>query len=193
MDCLSKHNGLIDCAKKAVRLTPSSGKELEYVAENLVTDKAASNRIVLNHLDVASTLNIKIVSEFPDVFPEELPGMAPDREIEFVIELVPGTAPIFKRPYRMAANQLAELKEQLQELLDKGYIHPSASPSGAPAIFVPKKDGMQRMCVDYCSLNEVTIKNKYPLPRIDDLFDQLKGACVFSKIDLRSRYHQLKI
>jgi hypothetical protein len=119
--------------------------------------------------------------------------MPPDREIEFVIELVPGTAPIFKRPYRMAANQLAELKEQLQELLDKGYICPGASPWEAHVIFVPKKDGTKRMCVDYRSLNEVTVKNKYPLPRIDDLFDQLKGACVFSKIDLRSGYHQLKI
>jgi DNA replication protein DnaC len=88
---------------------------------------------------------------------------------------------------------LAELKEQLQELLDKGYIRPSASPWGTPVIFVPKKDGKQRICVDYRSLNEVTIKNKYPLLSIDDLFDQLKGACIFSKIDLRSRYHQLKI
>jgi hypothetical protein len=193
MDWLSKHNGLIDCAKKAVRLTPSSAKELEYVVENLVTDKAASNRIMLNHLDAALTLDIRTVSEYPDVFPEELLGMPPDREIEFVIDLVPGTAPIFKRPYRMATNQLAELKELLQELLDKGYICPSASPWGAPIIFAPKKDGMQRMCVDYHSLNEVTIKNNYPLPRIDDLFDQLKGACVFSKIDLRSGYHQLKI
>jgi hypothetical protein len=193
MDWLSKHNGLIDCAKKAVRLTPSSGEELEYVAENLVTDKAASNKIVLNHLDAALILNIRIVSEFPDVILEELSGMPPDREIQFVIELVPGTTPIFRRPYRMAANQLAKLKEQLQELLDKGYICPSASPWGAPIIFVPKKDGMQIMCMDYRSLNEVTIKNKYPLPRIDDLFDQLKGACVFSKINLRSGYHQLKI
>jgi hypothetical protein len=119
--------------------------------------------------------------------------MPTDHEIEFVIELVPGTAPIFKRPYTMSANQLTEIKEQLQELLDKGYIHPSASPWGAPIIFVPKKDGMHRICVDYCSLNEITIKNKYPLPRIDDLFDQLKEACVFSKIDLKSGYHQLKI
>jgi hypothetical protein len=148
---------------------------------------------VLNHLDAVSTLDIRIVSQFPDVFPEELPGVPPDRKIEFVIELVPGTTPIFKRPYRMVVNQLVELKEQLQELLDKGYIRPSASPWGAPVIFVLKKDGMQRMCIDYRSLNEVTIKNKYSLPRIDDLFDQLKGACVFLKIDLRSRYHQLKI
>jgi hypothetical protein len=141
MDWLSKHNGLIDCAKKAVRLTPSSGKELDYVAENLVTDKAASNRIVLNHIDVVSTLDIRTISEYPDVFPEELSGMSLNHEIEFVIELVPDTAPIFKRPYRMATNQLAELKEQLQQLLDKGYIRSSASPWGAPIIFVLKKDG----------------------------------------------------
>jgi hypothetical protein len=104
-------------------------------------NNAASNRMVLNQLDATSTRDIKTVSEFPDVFPEELSGMPTDREIEFVIELVPCTAPIFKRPYRMATNQLAELKEQLQELLDKGYIHPSASPWGAPVIFVPEKDG----------------------------------------------------
>jgi hypothetical protein len=122
-------------------LTPSSGKELEYVAENLVMDKAASNRMVLNQLDAASTMYIRTISEFLDVFPEELLGMPPDYELEFVIELVLGIAPIFKRPYRMATNQLAELKEQLQELLDKGYIRPSASPWGAPVIFVLKKDG----------------------------------------------------
>jgi hypothetical protein len=128
MDWLSKHKGMINCAKKVVRLTTSSGKGVEYVAENLVMDKATSNKIVLNHLDAASTLDIRTVSEFPDVFLKQLQGMPPDREIEFVIELVPGTAPIFKRPYRMAANQLAEHKEQLQELLDKGYIRPSAAP-----------------------------------------------------------------
>jgi hypothetical protein len=165
---------MINYVKKAVRLTTSSGKEVEYVAENLATDNAAVNKIVLNQLDPTSTQDIRTVSQFLDVFPKELLGMPPDCEIEFVIELVPGTAPIFMRPYRMAANQLADLKEQLQELLDKGYIHPSASPWGAPVIFVPKKDGTQRMCVDYRSLNEVTIKNKYPLHRIDDLFNQLK-------------------
>jgi hypothetical protein len=113
MDWLSKHKGMINCGKKAVSLTTSNGKEMEYVAENLVTDKAAFNRVVLNQLDAASTMDVRTVSEFLDVFPEELPGMPPDCEIEFVIELVPGTAPIFKRPYRMTANQLAELKEQL--------------------------------------------------------------------------------
>jgi hypothetical protein len=104
MDWLNKHKGMINCAKKAVKLTSSNGKEMEYVAENLVTDKAAFNRVVLNQLDAASTMDVRTISEFLDVFPEELPGMPPDREIEFVIELVPGTAPIFKRPYRMVAN-----------------------------------------------------------------------------------------
>jgi hypothetical protein len=110
-----------------------------------------------------------------------------------VIELKPGTTPIYKTPYRMATPELAELKEHTKELLEKGFIHPSSSLWGAPVIFILKKDGTQRLCKDYHALNEVTIKNKYPLPRIDDLFDQLCGACVFSKIDLRSEYHQLKI
>jgi hypothetical protein len=136
---------------------------------------------------------IPVVREYPDVFPDELPGMPPDRDVEFVIELQPGTAPISKRPYRMPPKELAELKKQLQELLDKGYIRPSSSPWGCPALFVKKKDGSLRMCVDYPPLNAVTIKNKYPLPGIDVLFDQLAGAKVFSKIDLRSGYHQIKI
>jgi hypothetical protein len=183
MDWLSKHNGLIDYAKKAVRLTTSSGKELEYVAENLIMDKVASNIIVLNHLDAASTLDIRTVSEFSDIFLEELSGMPLDHEIEFVIELVPDTTPI-SRDHMEWTLINAELKEQLQDLLDKGYICPSASPWGASVIFVPKKNGVLRMYVDYHSLNEVTIKNKYPLRRIDDMFEQLKGARVFSKIDL---------
>jgi hypothetical protein len=135
---------------------------------------------------------IPVVCEYPDVFPDELPGMPPDRDIEFAIELQPGTAPISKRPYRMPPAELAELKKQLQELLDKGFIRPSTSPWGCPALFV-KKDESLRLCVDYYPLNAVTIKNKYPLPRIDVLFDQLVGAKVFSKIDLRSGYHQIKI
>jgi hypothetical protein len=110
-----------------------------------------------------------------------------------VIELKPGTTPIYKTPYRMATPELAELKEHVKELLEKGFIHHSSSPWGAPVIFVPKKDGTQRLCVDYRALNEVTVKNKYPLPRIDDQFDQLCGACVFSKIDLQSGYHKMKI
>jgi hypothetical protein len=137
--------------------------------------------------------DIPVVCEYPDVFPDNLPGMPPDRDIEFIIELQPGTAPISKRPYRMPPNELAELKTQLQDLLDKGFIRPSASPWGCPALFVKKKDYSLRLCVDYHPLNAVTIKNKYPLPRIDILFDQLAGAKVFSKIDLRSGYYQIKI
>jgi hypothetical protein len=110
-----------------------------------------------------------------------------------VIELKPGTTPIYKTPYRMATLELAELKEHIMELLEKGFIRPSSSPWRAPVICVPKKDGTRRLCVDYRALNDVTVKNKYSLPRIDDLFDQLRGACVFSKVDLRSGYHQLKI
>jgi hypothetical protein len=137
--------------------------------------------------------DIPIICEYLDVFPDDLPGMPPDRDIEFIIELQPGTASISKRPYRMPPNELAELKIQLQDLLDKGFIRPSVSPWGCPALFVKKKDNSLRLCVDYRPLNAVTIKNKYPLPCIDILFDQLTGAKVFSKIDLRSGYHQIKI
>ncbi|KAL5553282.1 hypothetical protein UlMin_040683 [Ulmus minor] len=137
--------------------------------------------------------DVPIVRDFVDVFPEELPGLPPDREIQFEIELLPGTAPISKAPYRMAPAELKELQAQLQDLLDKRFIRPSHSPWGAPVLFVKKKDGTLRMCIDYRELNKVTVKNRYPLPRIDDLFDQLKGATIFSKIDLRSGYHQLKI
>jgi hypothetical protein len=133
------------------------------------------------------------VSEFPDVFPEELPGIPPERKVEFAIELISGTAPISKRAYRVSGPELVELKEQINELLEKGYIRPSTSPWAAPVLFVEKKDGTKRMCIDYRALNEVTVQNKYPLPRIEDLFDQLRGASVFSKIDLRSGYPQLKI
>ena len=120
-------------------------------------------------------------------------GLPPHREIEFCIDVVPDIAPIFMSPYRMAPTELKELKEQLQELLDKGFIRPSTSPWGTLVLCVKKKDGTLRMCIDYRELDKVTIKNKYPLPRIDDLFDQLQSAQFFSKIDLRSGYHQLRI
>jgi hypothetical protein len=136
---------------------------------------------------------IPVVYDYADVFPDELPGMPPDRDIEFAIELQPGTTPISKRPYQMRPAELAKLKKQLQELLDKGFICPSTSPWGCPGLFVRKKDESLRLCIDYHPLNAVTIKNKYPLPRIDVLFDQLVGAKVFSKIDLHSGYHQIKI
>jgi hypothetical protein len=193
MDWLSKHKVLINCAKKSVKLTTLEGKQLEFVAEMVVTAKGVANRAKVNQLDASQGSEVPVVNDFSDVFLEELPDMPPDRDIEFVIELKPGTAPIYKTPYRMATLELVELKEHIKELLEKGFIYPSSSPWGAPVIFVPKKDGTRRMFVDYCALNEVTVKNKYPLPRIDDLLDQLCGACMFSKIDLQSGYHQLKI
>jgi hypothetical protein len=127
------------------------------------------------------------------VFPDDLPRMPPERAIEFKIELQPGTAPIAKAPYKMSPVEMMELKIQLQGLVDKGYIHPSTSPWGCLALFVEKKDKELHLCVDYRLLNAVTIKNKYPLPHIDIMFDQLAGAQVFCKIDLRSGYHQIKI
>jgi hypothetical protein len=193
MDWLSKHKVLIDCAKKPVMLTTPDGKELEFIAELVVTAKGVANRAKVNQLYPSQGSEVSVVNEFPDVFLEELPGMPPDREIEFVIELKPGTAPIYKTPCRMTTLELAKLKEHIKELLEKEFIRPSSSPWGAPVIFVPKKDGTQRLCMDYRALNEVTIKNKYLLPRIDDLFDQLHGVCVFAKIDLRLGYHQLKV
>jgi len=135
---------------------------------------------------------IPIVQNFLDMFPEELPGLPHDREIEFTIDLLLGTRPISKAPYRMAPLELRELK-QLQELLDRGFICLSVSLWGAPVLFVKKNDGSMRLCINYRELNKVTIKNKYPLPRVKDLFDQLHGSQVFSKIDLRFDYHQLKI
>ncbi|KAA3470734.1 DNA/RNA polymerases superfamily protein [Gossypium australe] len=134
-----------------------------------------------------------VVCEYLDVFLEELPRLTPIREVEFAIELVLGTSPISIAPYRMAPIELKELKAQLQELSDRGFARPSFSPWGAPVLFIKKKDGSMGLCIDYRQLYKVTIKNKYSLPRIDDLFDQLKGATIFSKIDLRSGYYQLRV
>lgn len=131
--------------------------------------------------------------DYADVFPTELLGLLPTREVDFSIELQPGTTPISMAPYRMAPAELRELKTQLQELLESGFIRPSTSSWGAPVLFAKKKDGSLRLCIDYRQLNRVTIKNRYPLPRIDDLFDQLRGSRRYSKIDLRSGYHQLRV
>jgi hypothetical protein len=147
----------------------------------------------VNQLNGTDLEDITVVCDYPDLFPKELPGMPPGRDVEFVIDLLPGTSPISKRPYRMSSDQLQELKVEIKGLMGKDFIRSSSSPWGAPVIFVGKKGGTQRMCLDYRSLNDVTIKNKYSLPRIEDLFDQMRGAKGFSKIDLRSGYHQMKI
>nr|GFC82225.1 putative reverse transcriptase domain-containing protein [Tanacetum cinerariifolium] len=130
---------------------------------------------------------------FPEVFPEDLSGLPPTRPVEFQIDLVPGAAPVARASYRLAPSEMKELAEQLKELSDKGFIRPSSSPWGAPVLFVKKKDGSFQMCIDYRELNKLTVKNRYPLPRIDDLFDQLQGSSVYSQIDLRSGYHQLRV
>ena len=131
--------------------------------------------------------------KFQDVFPDELPGLPPHREFDFFIKVYPGTDPISVFPYRMAPFELKELKTQLEELLSKGFICPSTSTWEASMLFVKKKDDMLRLCIDYRKLNRVTVKNKHPLPMIDALFDQLKGVKYFSKIDLRTGYHQLRV
>ncbi|KAI3724555.1 hypothetical protein L2E82_36336 [Cichorium intybus] len=152
---------------------------LAHVVETKVTEKKIED--------------IPIVRDFPDIFPDDVSGLPPVRELEFRIDLVPEAAPIAKSPYRLAPTEMQELASQLQELTDKGFIRPSTSPWGAPVLFIKKKDGSFRMCIDYRELNKLTIKNRYPLPRIDDLFDQLQGASCFSKIDHRSGYHQLRV
>jgi hypothetical protein len=185
---LSRHQAILDIAARAIEIhSPTCGETTLYLPDQGCTRSCAFTMIE------SLVERIPVVCDYPDVFPDELPGMPPDRDIEFAIELQPGTTPISKRPYRMPPAELAELKKQLQELLDKGFIRPSTSLWGCPALFVKKKDESLRLCVDYRPLNAVTIKNKYPLPCIDVLFDQLVGARVFSKIDLRSGYHQIKI
>jgi hypothetical protein len=187
-DWMTQHRVVLDVAARAMEIrSPTFGDLTLYLPNQEPTRSCAFAMIEL-------PLNkILVVCEYADVFPDELPGMPPDRDIQFAIELQPGTAPISKRPYRMPPAELAELKKQLQELLNKGFIRPSTSPWGCPALFVKKKDESLRLCIDYRPLNAVTTKNKYPLPRIDVLFDQLVGAKVFSKIDLRFGYHQIKI
>nr|GEY85687.1 putative reverse transcriptase domain-containing protein [Tanacetum cinerariifolium] len=137
--------------------------------------------------------DVPIVQDFPKVFSEKLPGLPPARPIEFQIDQIPGVAPVVRAPYRLAPSEMKELSEQLHELSDKSFIRPSSSPWGASVLFVKKKDGSFRMCIDYRGLNKLTIRNLYPFPRIDDLFDQLQGSSIFSKIDLRSGYHQLRM
>jgi hypothetical protein len=188
MSWMKEYKAVIDIVVRTVHLeSPTHGNVV------LKLPSPTSMASTLHHTTAQNLEDIPVAYEFSDVFPEDLPGMPPDREVEFVIELQPGTTPISRRPYKMTPKELAELKVQLNELLDKGYIHPSSSPWGCPTLFVKKKDQSFRLCVDYRPLNAVTIKNKYPLPRIDFLFDQLASARVFSMVDLHLSYHQIKI
>ncbi|GJY18340.1 putative reverse transcriptase domain-containing protein [Tanacetum coccineum] len=213
MDWLIKHHGVIICDEKIVRVPfgretltfqgngnnqkkesrlniISCTKAQEYLSKGCdaflahITTKEAEDKSGEKRLK-----DVPIVKDFPEVFPEDLPGIPPTRQVEFQIDLVPGVAPVARAPYRLAPSEMKELAEQLQELSDKGFIRPNSSPWGAPVLFVKKKDGSFRMCIDYRKLNKLMVKNRYPLPRIDDLFDQLQGLSVYSKIDLRSGYH----
>ncbi|GJR68586.1 hypothetical protein Tco_0014651 [Tanacetum coccineum] len=217
MDWLSRYSVVIDCAKKIVRI-PSKSEILIVRGDgcseghttrlNVISCTKVQkyllegSHVFLAHVTVKKTEDkskekqledIPVVKEFPEVFPEDLSGLPPVRQVEFHIDLVPGATPIARAPYRLAPSEMKELSDQLQELSDKGFIRPSSSPWGAPVLFVKKKDGSFRMCIDYRELNKLTVKNRYPLPRIDDLFDQLQGSSVYSKIDLRSGYHQLRV
>ncbi|WVZ63477.1 LOW QUALITY PROTEIN: hypothetical protein U9M48_013104 [Paspalum notatum var. saurae] len=186
MDTLEKWGVKIDCAQWTVHLAASDGLEVGI--------SASEPSEHLHQMEARPTYGIRVVCDYPDVFPDELPGMPPDRNIEFLIELLPSTAPIALRQYIMAPIEHEEVKKNIDKLLAKGYIRPSSSPWAFSVLLVEKKDtDVKKMCVDYRVLNKGTIRNKYPLPRIDDLFDQLQGACVFSKIDLGSGYHHLKI
>ncbi|GJT35903.1 putative reverse transcriptase domain-containing protein [Tanacetum coccineum] len=217
MDWLAKYQAVIVCAEKIVRIPwrnktliihgdgstqgnvtrlniISCTKTLKYIEKGFpiflahVTTKEIEDKSEKKRLE-----DVPIVQDFPEVFPEDLPGLPPTRQVEFQIDLVPGAAPVARAPYRLAPSEMKELSEQLKELSDKGFIRPSSSPWGAPVLFVKKKDGSFRMCIDYRELNKLTVKNRYPLPRIDDLLDQLQGSSVYSKIDLRSGYHQLRV
>ncbi|GJR13938.1 putative reverse transcriptase domain-containing protein [Tanacetum coccineum] len=174
---------IISCTKAQKYMEKGFPIFLAHITAKEVEDKSKEKRLE----------DVQIVQYFPEVFPEDLPGLPPTRQVEFQIDLVPGAAPVARAPYRLAPSEMKELSEQLKELSDKGFIRPSSSPWGAPVLFVKKKDGSFRMCIDYRELNKLTVKNRYPLPRIDDLFDQLQGSSVYSKIDLRSGYHQLRV
>ncbi|GJW36123.1 putative reverse transcriptase domain-containing protein [Tanacetum coccineum] len=217
MDWLAKYKAVIVCAEKIVRIPCgnetliihgngsnqgnvirlniiSCTKTQKYMEKGFpifilahVTAKEVEDKSEKKRLE-----DVPIVRDFPDVSPRNW-GLPPTRQVEFQIDLVPGAAPVARAPYRLAPSEMKELSEQLKELSDKGFIRPSSSPWGAPVLFVKKKDGSFRMCIDYRELNKLTVKNRYPLPRIDDLFDQLQGSSVYSKIDLRSGYHQLRV
>ncbi|GJZ31118.1 putative reverse transcriptase domain-containing protein [Tanacetum coccineum] len=167
---------IISCPRAQEYLSKGCYVFLEHITSKEAKDESEEKRLE----------DVPIVRDFP----EDLPGIPPARQVEFQIDLVPGSTPVTRAPYRLALTEMKERAEQLQELSDKGFIRPSSLPWGAPVFFVKKKDGSFCMCIDYCELNKLTVKNRYPLPRINDLFDQLQGSSVYSKIDLRSVYEE---
>ncbi|KAK8930595.1 hypothetical protein KSP39_PZI016329 [Platanthera zijinensis] len=205
MDWLSEQKACIDCNRKEVKLgvgqettfagLKRSSKTLMSALQVVKAVRAGAELFftLVEAIKPKDTLDsIPVVCEYPDVFPGDFPGAPPQREIDFTIELVPGTKPVSRSPYRLAPKEMAELKVQLEELMEQGYVRPSSSPWSAPVLFVKKKDRSLRLCIDYRELNKLTEKNKYPIPRIDDLFDQLVRS-VYSKLDLKSGYYQLRI
>ncbi|GJU22531.1 putative reverse transcriptase domain-containing protein [Tanacetum coccineum] len=190
MDWLSKNKVEIVYHEKVVRIPLEGGEILRVQGERTL---GGTKTLMSTKAEEPKLSDIPIVLDFIDVFLKDLTGLPPLRQVEFRIDLIPGATPVAKSPYRLAPSEMQELSKQLQELQDKGFIRPSHSPWGAPVLFVKKKNGSMRMCIDYRELNKLTVKNRYPLPRIDDLFDQLQGARYFSKIDLRSGYHHLRV
>ncbi|GKB43941.1 hypothetical protein Tco_0888883 [Tanacetum coccineum] len=176
---------MIVCHEKIFKIPIEKGKVLYVQGERNVRKTKTLSSTKANEPTLS---DIPIIRDFEDVFLDDLSGLLPQRQVVFRIDLIPGATPVAKLPYRLVPSEMQELSKQLQELQDEGFIRPSHSPWGAPVLFVKKKNGSFRMCIDYRELNKLTIKNRYPLPRIDDLFDQLQGASYFSKIDLRSGY-----
>ncbi|TYK29096.1 DNA/RNA polymerases superfamily protein [Cucumis melo var. makuwa] len=193
MDFLFAHYASMDFHRKEVVFRKPGFTEVVFRGMRKVVSRSLVSVLKAEKLLRKGCTAFLVVKEFLDVFSDDLSSLPPDREIEFAIELLPRTTPISQAPYRMAPSELKELKMQLQGLVNKRYIRPSVSPWGAPVLFVKKKDGTLKLYINYRQLNKVTIRNKYPLPHIDDLFDQLRGAALFSKIDVRSGYHQLKV
>ena len=210
IDWLSRHRATLDCYKKEVKFHRLGKLEVKFrgmrreLSSNMISVMATQRMLskgcqgylaYVVETEKEGTLvdEIPVVREFPDVFPNDISSLPLDREVEFTIDLIPETEPISIPPNRMAPAELRELKAQLEELLSKGFIRPSISPWGAPVLFMKKKYGSLRLCIDYRQLNRVTIRNQYPIPRIDELFDQLQGSRVYSKIDLRSGYHRLRV
>ncbi|GKB85801.1 putative reverse transcriptase domain-containing protein [Tanacetum coccineum] len=184
---LVKYQAIIVCSEKIVRIP--------WGNETLIVHGDGSNRGNEARLHIISYTKTQeyMLKGCPVFLANDLPGLPPTRQVKFQIDLLPGAAPVAWAPYRLTPSEMKELSEQLKELSNKGFIRPSSSPWGAPVLFVKKKDGSFQMCIDYQKLNKLTVKNRYPLPRIDDLFDQLQGSSVYSKIDLRSGYHQLRV